>query len=66
MESKEDINIGLRSVLNSSTVPLTINDLYKDYAKLTGEPVPVRKLGFRSLHEYLRTIPDVVSVSTTF
>ena len=59
---RESVNIGIRSVLNSSRDPLTINELWQDYIKITGSPVPLRELGYRSLHDYLRSIPDKVSV----
>uniref|UniRef100_A0A667XB48 Tudor domain containing 7 a n=1 Tax=Myripristis murdjan TaxID=586833 RepID=A0A667XB48_9TELE len=50
----------LRSVLQSSKGGVSVTRLQSDYMSLCGEGIPVRKLGYTTLEEYLRSIPSVV------
>lgn len=53
----------LRSVLLSSKHPIPIKKLLQEFQLLIGWPIPFKELGFRSLQDYLQSIPDVVKLS---
>uniref|UniRef100_A0A667WL59 Tudor domain containing 7 a n=1 Tax=Myripristis murdjan TaxID=586833 RepID=A0A667WL59_9TELE len=60
MSYEESIKKMLRSVLQSSKGGVSVTRLQSDYMSLCGEGIPVRKLGYTTLEEYLRSIPSVV------
>lgn len=54
----------ITSLLTSTPLVVTIQQLNKDYRNTIGEPVPYQKLGYNSLEHLLRSIPDTVQVCT--
>ncbi|XP_071359624.1 tudor domain-containing protein 7A isoform X4 [Trachinotus anak] len=60
MSDSESIKKMLRSVLQSSKTGVSINTLQLEYRSLCGESIPLKKLGYSKLEEYLRSIPSVV------
>ncbi|XP_056227991.1 tudor domain-containing protein 7A [Seriola aureovittata] len=60
MADSESIKKMLRSVLQSSKAGVSINSLQSEYRSLCGEFIPLKKLGYSKLEEYLRNIPSVV------
>ncbi len=58
-----DVKVSIRAVLSSSQNELTVNDLSRDYKKFDGAEIPFKKFGYRSLAEFLRSIPDTVTVT---
>ena len=53
----------IRALLISAKNGLTPNQLAKDYEVIIGEPLPVKKLGYRSLMDLVYSIPDVIQVT---
>ncbi|XP_018575854.1 uncharacterized protein LOC108914515, partial [Anoplophora glabripennis] len=53
----------ITSLLTSTPLVVTIQQLSKDYKNTIGEPVPYQKLGYNSLEHFLRSIPDTVQVN---
>ncbi|XP_041838081.1 tudor domain-containing protein 7A isoform X2 [Melanotaenia boesemani] len=60
MSDCESIKKMLRAVLQSSKNGVSINTLQSEYRSLCGENIPLKKLGFSKLEDYLRSIPSVV------
>ncbi|XP_078021949.1 tudor domain-containing protein 7A [Epinephelus lanceolatus] len=60
MSDSESVKKMLRSVLQSSKAGVSINTLQSEYRSLCGESIPLRKLGYLKLEDYLRSIPSVV------
>ncbi|KAM4584761.1 tudor domain-containing protein 7A [Odontesthes bonariensis] len=60
MSDSESIKKMLRSVLQSSKSGVSVTSLQSEYRSLCGENIPLRKLGFSELEDYLRSIPSVV------
>uniref|UniRef100_UPI0037E96AC4 tudor domain-containing protein 7A n=1 Tax=Semicossyphus pulcher TaxID=241346 RepID=UPI0037E96AC4 len=60
MSDSESIKKMLRSVLQSSKVGVSVNSLQSEYRSLCGETIPLKKLGFSRLEDYLQSIPSVV------
>uniref|UniRef100_A0A8C9XSG5 Tudor domain containing 7 a n=1 Tax=Sander lucioperca TaxID=283035 RepID=A0A8C9XSG5_SANLU len=60
MSDSESIKKMLRSVLQSSKAGVSISTLQSEYRSLCGESIPLRKLGYSQLEDYLRSIPSVV------
>lgn len=60
MSDSESIKKMLRSVLQSSKEGVNIQSLQFEYRSLCGENIPLRKLGFHNLEDYLRSVPSVV------
>ncbi|XP_044202265.1 tudor domain-containing protein 7A isoform X1 [Thunnus albacares] len=60
MSDSESIKKMLRSVLQSSKAGVSINSLQSEYRSLCGEIIPLKKLGYLKLEDYLRSIPSVV------
>ncbi|XP_027139011.1 tudor domain-containing protein 7A isoform X1 [Larimichthys crocea] len=60
MSDSESIKKMLRSVLQSSKEGVSMNSLQSEYRSLCGEGIPLKKLGFSTLEDYLRSIPSVV------
>uniref|UniRef100_A0A3P8S344 Tudor domain containing 7 a n=1 Tax=Amphiprion percula TaxID=161767 RepID=A0A3P8S344_AMPPE len=60
MADSESIKKMLRSVLQSSKSGVSIGSLQSEYRTLCGEAIPLKKLGFSKLEDYLRSIPSVV------
>ncbi|XP_070684167.1 tudor domain-containing protein 7A [Pempheris klunzingeri] len=50
----------LRSVLQSSKTGISVSSLQSEYRSLCGESIPLKKLGFSKLEDYLCSIPSVV------
>lgn len=62
MSDTESIKKMLRSVLQSSKDGVSITSLQSEYWSLCGESIPLKKLGYSKLEDYLRSIPSVVRV----
>ncbi|XP_013878946.1 tudor domain-containing protein 7A isoform X2 [Austrofundulus limnaeus] len=60
MLDSESIQKMLRSVLMSSKTGVSINNIQCEYRSFCGDMIPLRKLGFSTLEDYLRSIPSVV------
>uniref|UniRef100_A0A4W6D2F8 Tudor domain containing 7 a n=1 Tax=Lates calcarifer TaxID=8187 RepID=A0A4W6D2F8_LATCA len=60
MSDTETIKKMLRSVLQSSKTGVSINSLQSEYRSLCGESIPLKKLGYSKLEDYLISIPSVV------
>lgn len=56
--TKKDV----RSILNACGKQMTVDELNRKYSQLIGTNVPFSKLGYKSLAEFLRSVPDVVRV----
>lgn len=54
----------LRSVLQSSKEGVSVSTLQSDYRSLCGESIPLKKLGYSRLEDYLRSIPSVVRLES--
>ncbi|XP_034454399.1 tudor domain-containing protein 7A [Hippoglossus hippoglossus] len=62
MSDSEAIHKMLRSVLQSSKGGVSINSLQSEYRSLCGQNIPLKKLGFSELEDFLRSIPSVVQL----
>lgn len=60
MLDSESIQKMLRSVLISSKTGVSVNNIQSEYRSLCGEIIPLRKLGYSTLEDYLKSIPSVV------
>ncbi|XP_035515275.1 tudor domain-containing protein 7A [Morone saxatilis] len=60
MSDSESIKKMLRSVLQSSKTGVSVNSLQSEYRSLCGENIPLKKLGYSKLEDYLKSIPSVV------
>uniref|UniRef100_A0A671UWF5 Tudor domain containing 7 a n=1 Tax=Sparus aurata TaxID=8175 RepID=A0A671UWF5_SPAAU len=60
MSDSESIKKMLRSVLQSSKTGVSVSSLQSEYRGLCGEFIPLKKLGYSKLEDYLRSIPSVV------
>lgn len=56
----ESVKKMLRSVLQSSKTGVPVSSLQSQYRSLCGEFIPLKKLGFSKLEDYLRSISSVV------
>jgi len=59
-DRKESTKTALRAVLNSTPNCLPLSRLEADYEKCTGGPIPYRAMGYISLAEFIKDIPDVI------
>ncbi|XP_044745523.1 uncharacterized protein LOC123307331 isoform X2 [Coccinella septempunctata] len=57
-----EVKAMLRSILISSPVVLNVSELDNDFREQEGIGIPFGKLGYKSLLEFLRSIPDVLLV----
>lgn len=62
MADAEFVKRILRAVLQSSKDGVSIDNLQSEYRSLCGENIPLKKLGFSKLEDYLRSIPSVVKL----
>lgn len=62
MADAEFVKKILRAVLQSSKGGVSIDNLQSEYRSLCGENIPLEKLGFSKLEDYLRSIPSVVKL----
>ncbi|KAL3996204.1 potassium voltage-gated channel Shaker-related subfamily A, beta member 2 [Sarotherodon galilaeus] len=62
MADAEFVKKILRAVLQSSKGGVSIDNLQSEYRSLCGENIPLKKLGFSKLEDYLRSIPSVVKL----
>ncbi|KAL2098291.1 hypothetical protein ACEWY4_007498 [Coilia grayii] len=53
----------LRAVLQSSRDGVSLSRLQSDYRDLTGNFIQYKRMGYRSLEEFLKTMPSVVRLS---
>ncbi|XP_057700534.1 tudor domain-containing protein 7A [Corythoichthys intestinalis] len=60
MSDIESIKKMVRAVLQSSKQGVAVNKLQFEYRSLCGENIDLKKLGFKNLEDFLRSIPSVV------
>ncbi|XP_058495612.1 tudor domain-containing protein 7A isoform X2 [Solea solea] len=60
MSDSESVKKMLRSVLLSSKGGVSLNSLHSEYRSLCGESIPLNKLGYSNLENFLKSIPSVV------
>lgn len=60
METK--IKKYITSLLTSTPLVMTIQQLDKDYRNTIGEAIPYQKLGYNTLEHFLTCIPDTIQV----
>uniref|UniRef100_A0A3Q2EDN3 Tudor domain-containing protein 7A-like n=1 Tax=Cyprinodon variegatus TaxID=28743 RepID=A0A3Q2EDN3_CYPVA len=65
MSDTESIKKILRAVLQSSKTGVPLSRLQSDYRSLSGEFIPLGKLGFSKLEDFLRSIPSVVRLENS-
>lgn len=63
MEDTKELEIILRSLLVSSAKVLTASNVLREFEESEGRKFPLRKLGFSSFVDYLKSVPSVVKVS---
>lgn len=63
MEDTKELEIILRSLLVSSAKVLTASNVLHEFEESEGRRFPLRKLGFSSFVDYLKSVPSVVKVS---
>ena len=56
----EDVKKEIRSLLLSSPVGLSLQDLLSDYRSMIGSHLPFQQLGYSSALDFIKDIPDVV------
>ncbi|KAG8233337.1 hypothetical protein J437_LFUL010887 [Ladona fulva] len=56
---EEDVCELVRSVIMSEKGGVLLKNLNRDFISLAGEPIPYEKLGYKSIEDLLRIIPDV-------
>ncbi|CAH2015142.1 unnamed protein product [Acanthoscelides obtectus] len=61
-EMESNVKKYIISVLTSSPLTMTINQLSKDYRNMLGEEIPYHKLGYNSMEHFLKSISDTVQV----
>lgn len=60
MVDNKSIEKLLRAVLQSSKEGVPVSSIQSDYQSLCGETIPLKKLGYSKIEDYLRSIPSVV------
>lgn len=60
MVDNESIEKLLRAVLQSSKEGVPVSRIQSDYHSLCGESIPLKRLGYSNIEDYLRSIPSVV------
>ncbi|XP_043941854.1 tudor domain-containing protein 5 [Protopterus annectens] len=61
-ELMESLKKDVRSLLIATKEGLAPQELEKEYKMMIGNPMPLRSLGYQSIHGLINDIPDVVSV----
>lgn len=61
-KSLEETKILLKSVLVANKKGLPFIRLEREYKSIIGKPIPYMKLGFHTLEDFLRDIPDTVLI----
>ncbi|XP_070542865.1 uncharacterized protein [Ptychodera flava] len=64
-EVPEKTKIGIRAVLLSKIGGVAVEDFHKDFKKLLGTHFNFREMGFSTILECMRSIPDVVRVEVS-
>ncbi|XP_021340324.1 tudor domain-containing protein 5-like, partial [Mizuhopecten yessoensis] len=62
-QKKEETKKQLRALLLSAPAALTANELKRDYHDFMGDPIPFRELGYTTLEDLLKDMPDALRVS---
>ncbi|RZF39978.1 hypothetical protein LSTR_LSTR002381 [Laodelphax striatellus] len=61
-----DVRSVIRSILVSNPNEMTLQFLDRDFKEMEGYPIPYHKFGFKSLLDYVKSIPDTVTVKGSF
>ncbi|GFY56371.1 uncharacterized protein TNIN_413721 [Trichonephila inaurata madagascariensis] len=59
---KKSVLIHLKSVVQSCKGGVPLNRLDKDYRAFIGKNIPFKELGYDSLENFIRSVPDVISL----
>ena len=60
---KDEVKKQIRALLLSSPVGLTLDELKRDYETFIGSPLPYRKLGYNTAEDFIRDVPETISLS---
>ncbi|ELT97407.1 hypothetical protein CAPTEDRAFT_147459 [Capitella teleta] len=58
--SRESVTKEVRSILLASQRGMSCREFVREWNELLGYPIPHRQLGFASLEDFLRGLPEVV------
>ena len=61
---KDKVKKDIRALLISAPRGVPMQVFPKDYRQMNGKEVPYRDLGYRSLEDFIMSIPDVVRIGT--
>lgn len=61
---KDKVKKDIRALLISAPLGVPAHIFAKDYRQMNGKEVPYREMGYRSLDDFILSIPDVVRVGT--
>ncbi|ELU03562.1 hypothetical protein CAPTEDRAFT_218952 [Capitella teleta] len=61
--SRESVTKEVRSILLASQRGMSCREFVREWNELLGYPIPHRQLGFASLEDFLRGLPEVVELS---
>ncbi|XP_075167228.1 tejas isoform X2 [Haematobia irritans] len=61
----KQVKVILKSLVLSYPEKITIDQLNRDYRDVEGQDIPYKKLGYRTLEQFLRQIPDTLLVAGT-
>lgn len=62
-ETKDDVATILTSILSIEKAGIPMHRLEREYRMVNGTRIPYRQLGFNTLEEFLRSMPNVVRLS---
>ncbi|GAB6031534.1 Tdrd5p [Chamberlinius hualienensis] len=64
-ELLRETKLNIRGVIESSTRPLMLHEMRKQYEDLTFKSIPFRELGYSTLFDFCKNIPDTVYIVDT-
>lgn len=60
----DETKVLLRALMVSNPEALTISQLAKDFQEMEGNPIPFSKLGYKTLTDFLLSMPDIMTYNT--